>query len=90
MQIFVPPELKNEEADIKRFFDAMIFKLRKNADKRGFDTATVTGCVDRMNEEIDELTAAISEGNDLEIILEAADVANFALLIAGAAIRGNK
>ena len=86
MEIFVPDELKEEEQRIKRFFDAMMYKLRKNVHKKGFDQADITYCMTRLQEEMVELAKAIKEGNSMEIVLEGADVANFALITAIAAI----
>jgi len=86
MEIFVPPELKGEEQRIKRFFDAMMYKLRKNAHKKGFDQADIAHCMAKLQDELRELAIAIEEGNSIEIVLEGADVANFALIAAIAAI----
>ena len=86
MEIFVPDELKAEEQRIKRFFDAMMYKLRKNAHKKGFDQADIAHCMVRLQDEHIELAKAIEEGNSIEIVLEGADVANWALIAAIAAI----
>ena len=86
MHIFVPDELKGQEHRIKRFFDAMMYKLRKNSHKSGFDEADISFCMQRLSDEIVELKQAIIDGNSIEIVLEGADVANFALIAAIAAI----
>lgn len=87
LKVHIPPELDGQRPHIQRFFDAMVFKLAKNAhkgtwEKAGFDTARK-----KLSGEIDELDEAMANGNVIEIILEAADVANFALILADIAIR---
>lgn len=88
LSTFVPHELLGEKVRISRFFDAMLFKLRKNAHKSGFTEITVEEAVKRLEEELTELKEAIEEGNSIEIVLEAADVANFAMLASVAATEG--
>lgn len=90
MIINVPEELKSHEAEIKRFFDAMIFKLAKNAHKGKWEGADFPRIRAHLQNEISELDEAIKSGNMVEIILEAADVGNFALILADIAIRDAK
>lgn len=84
--VHIPHELESESHRIKRFIDAMVHKLHKNAHKSGFEQADIRQCLRRIREESEELEQAIAEGNVLEIILEAADCANFALIASVAAI----
>lgn len=86
IEIFIPDELEGNALQIKRFFDAMIYKLRKNAHKPSFERTDAAHCLARIRDEADELEQAIDEGNTTEILLEAADVGNFALLAATSAI----
>jgi len=67
----------------------MIYKLRKNAHKGKWEGRSLKDEMGKLRAEVVELTDAIDEGNSVEIILEGADVANFALIIASiAADRG--
>lgn len=86
IEINIPDSLAGQEVRVKRFFDAMIYKLSKNAHKSGFESADIHGCLKRLREEANELDEAIRDGNTIEILLEAADCANFALIAATAAI----
>lgn len=91
MKLFIPPELESAEPEIRRFFDAMLFKLRKNAHKGKWEDVNVGQMLDRLGEERDELVKAINENNSVEVLLEAADVANFCLILANIAIlKGQK
>lgn len=84
--IHVPDELHEEHTRIKRFFDAMIYKLSQNSHKSGFSHVDIDFCLTRMVQEIEELREAIEVGNSIETLLESADVANFAMIAAVAAI----
>jgi NTP pyrophosphatase (non-canonical NTP hydrolase) len=87
MHINLPNTVKDLEPAIKTFVEAMIYKLHKNAHKGKWEDMTVDTSLTRLHEEICELAQAIDEGNGIETILEAADVANFAMIIANIAIK---
>lgn len=87
MFVHIPDSLKASESEIKAFFDAMIFKLAKNSHKGKWEDLGIDKARTRVVEEFNELNEALAEGNTIEIILEAADVANFALILANIAIR---
>lgn len=87
MKVHIPKNLKDVEPQIKAFFDAMIFKLSKNAHKGPWPTRTLDDTVKLLLGEVEELKEAIVIGNTVETILEAADIANFALIAASVAIR---
>lgn len=70
------------EHDIRRFVDAMKYKLRKNAHKGRWESYDHDKALALLEKEVDELREALREGNMVEIMLEAADVANFAMMIA--------
>lgn len=70
------------EHDIRRFVDAMKYKLRKNAHKGRWESYDHDKALVLLEREVDELREALREGNMVEIMLEAADVANFAMMIA--------
>lgn len=87
LKIVVPASLASVEAEIKTFIDAMVFKLAKNAHKGKWETFGLQETIVKLQAERQELEDAIAAGNCIEIILEAADVANFALIAASIAIR---
>ena len=86
--IAVPVELAHLRPDLQRFFDAMIYKLRRNKHKGRWEDLTLGGSSDKLLGEVNELNAAIEEGSTMEILFEAADVANFALILAAIALEG--
>lgn len=89
--INLPRELDGYEDDLRRFFDAMVFKLRKNAQKGKWNDYTLEQAVELLDVEVLELRRAVNMDNCVEITLEAADVANFALIISAIGIeRGRR
>ena len=77
---------------VAEFAEAMEEKLSANDHKGGWDRSSVTYLLERLRQEVDELDLAASktcshcgvahEPNTKRIIDEAADVANFAMMIA--------
>lgn len=90
MIIFIPQELEAVRPDLQRFFDAMVYKLRRNAHKGNWEDLELGRAFELMHGEIKELATAIDEGNSAEIVFEAADVANFALMIANITLRAQE
>lgn len=88
LNIRIPPELRTYEPDLRRFIDAMIYKLRKNAHKGRWEHGRLKEYEAKLREEVTELAEAIDTGNMVEIVLEAADVANMALILCSMAIDG--
>lgn len=88
MELFIPPEIADLEPALKRFFDAMIYKLRKHAGKGRWEAKDLDKIQELLVEEVGELAEAIQEGNQIETVLEAADVANYAMIAAAIAIEG--
>lgn len=88
MQIVVqiPDDVAPFADDIKRFMDAMVYKLAKNAHKGRWADLTPGHSFQLLSKEVDELKEAIQTGNTVEIMLESADVANFALIQAALAM----
>lgn len=69
--------------DIRRFIDAMIYKLEKNAPKGRWETYSLEQAFDLLKQEVDELQVEVhGDRNMVRTMLEAADVANFALIVA--------
>lgn len=72
----------NTQRGIKTLVSNMVIKLEKNNHKGGWNSCNNTFLMNRMREELVELTDAISRRDLEHIINEAADVANFAMMIA--------
>lgn len=84
------PAYKGEHEDVLRpFFDAMRHKLAssKHAGKKRWEELTTDGLLGLLKAEIAELEEAIAGRNQIEILLEAADVGNYAMMVATVAIR---
>lgn len=75
-----------QEAELVALFaEAMKRKLAKNRDKGGWENDSPEALLERLREEVDELAAAIlggPNGTPQHVLDEAADVANFAAMIA--------
>ena len=68
-------------ASVRRFAREMEERLLDNDDKGGWDDCPPRWLLTRLREETKELAAAIREKNADAIQEEAADVANFAMMI---------
>lgn len=79
--IRVPPELRGYGPSLIRFFDAMIFKLRRNSHKGKWEAVPLDRAMDALAGEVDELREAVLNENTMEIVMEGADVANQALIV---------
>lgn len=84
--IAVPEELEALRPDLQRFFDAMIYKLRRNKHKGRWENLSVENTFKALQGELTELDDAIKEGSTMEVLMEAADVGNFALILANIAV----
>lgn len=69
------------EQQLKRFTDAMRYKLKMNSHKGNWEKLSLEDAIKYLKGEIKELEDALTHGNVVEISLEAADVANFAFMI---------
>lgn len=84
--ITLPDAVDIYEQDIRRFVDAMVYKLGVHSSKGRWEDLPVNKAFDLLVGELKELKEAIGGKNLIEILLESADVANFALIIASIAI----
>ena len=84
LMINVPEELAalGIGPDLQRFFDAMIYKLRRNAHKGRWDKVGLDLAMERLRAEVEELDSELGFGSTTEVLMEAADVANMALILA--------
>lgn len=83
------PAYKGEYEDVLGpFVDAMRHKLasNKHRGKRNWQDVSPQVLLKYLKKEIEELEEAIEGGNQIEILLEAADVGNFAMMLANVAI----
>jgi NTP pyrophosphatase (non-canonical NTP hydrolase) len=74
--------------EVETFAHAMEYKLGLNDHKGGWEDMSNDDLFAKLRGEVDELQQAIEEGNYINILLEAADVANYALMIAWNAMKG--
>lgn len=88
LNIYIPDEMQHYAPELHAFFDAMIYKLHHNAHKGKWEDLDLEYACHRLDEENAELREALTQGNTVEVILESADVANFALIIAMRALAG--
>jgi NTP pyrophosphatase (non-canonical NTP hydrolase) len=66
----------------------MIYKLSLNASKGRWEKLSISETQAKLSLELAELNEAIEHKNTVEILLEAADVANFALIVANIQLDG--
>ena len=81
----IPPEVEPYADDIRRFVHAMIYKLKVHHKKGRWEDMTMTEFLPLLAGELSELEEAVNDGNLIEILTEAADCANMALIIASIA-----
>lgn len=80
------PEVEQYRHDIRRFVDAMLYKLRMHANKGRWEGGTTDKYLKLLRDEVEELAQAVDERNTMEIMAEGADVANFAMIISSIAV----
>lgn len=68
---------------LQRFVEAMVYKLERNAHKGKWEDLKLEDAFKYMQQEVKELEAEVyGDRNMVRTLLEAADVANFALMVA--------
>lgn len=72
---------------VRLFSDAMEHKLRLKDYKGGWHDMSLGQLFQLLKGEIEELEEAVTEGNTFDIMAEAADVGNYAMMIMDNAIR---
>lgn len=78
------------QLDIALVENAMKQKLRENEHKGYWDKTSLLQLAKRLEEEVEELNDAILTKGPVEIVREAADVANFAMMICSNAVRNHR
>lgn len=86
VEVFIPDELAPMAKDLVRFWSAQVYKLRKNAHKGKWEGVGLERCFSLLSAEVAELQQAIAEGSFAEVLMEGADVANFALIATSVAL----
>lgn len=76
------PDKELYAQELETFLEAMRYKLAKNKHKGHWEGIDIDDLLRLLDEEVQELKQAIEGENEFAIILEAADVANFAMMIA--------
>lgn len=82
LKLYLDPRIDDLTPRLKLFFEAMLYKLARNVHKGRWEDLNLQTSVARLKGETHELVAAIDSGNSVEILMEAADVANFAMIVA--------
>ena len=90
LKVALPPEVEPYRDDIRRFVDAMIYKLKVHSKKGKWETLDMASVLPKLQAEVAELEEAVAGGNMVEVLLEAADVANYALISASIAVEKGK
>lgn len=87
LEFNIPDNMHDVALPLKRFVDAMIHKLGRNRHKGRWADLNIYSSLTKMEDEVRELHEAITDkSNTVEVLLEAADVANFAMIISSIAI----
>lgn len=68
--------------ELELFTQFMENKLKLNDHKGGWEKCTIEDLFNKLRREVDELQAAIEGEPNLNVAFEAADIANFAMMIA--------
>lgn len=79
--------------EVKDFAKAMEYKLMCNDFKRHWENASREDCgwfLEGLREEVRELEEALEIGSVRDVVLEAADVGNFAMMIMNVFARGQE
>jgi NTP pyrophosphatase (non-canonical NTP hydrolase) len=87
MTIFLPDSVAEHEGDIRYFVDSMVQKLAANSHKGWSTKHDVEERFQGIASESAELRQALDTENQFEAFMEAADVANMALLCGMAVIK---
>lgn len=75
------------ETALSRMVEAMRYKLHANRKKGVWENITIEQALQFLRDEVDELEEALTTSNRYEIIMECADVANFALILSDVLLR---
>jgi NTP pyrophosphatase (non-canonical NTP hydrolase) len=88
--ISIPNEVLPYRNDIRRFVEAMVYKLSVHASKGRWENIPIETALRLLEGEVKELREAVQRGNMVEILLEAADVGNYGLIASAIAVERGK
>ena len=74
------------QKELDFFTDAMRYKLIKNAHKGRWENIDLKTALQLLKDEVAELEEAIQAGSQIDIILEGADIGNFAMIVTNIAV----
>lgn len=86
LKVNVPHNLEHVVVPLKRFIDAMVYKLHIHRSKGRWEKLDLEKTLLLLEDEVKELRNAVEEGNSTDILLESADVANFAMIASSIAL----
>ena len=75
------------ERELMPFLDSMRVKLAMNKHKGKWEDKTIDQTLNELRDEVEELAGAIKRGNTIEMLLEAADVSNLAMIAFNIALK---
>lgn len=84
--VSIPKEVEPYAQDIRRFVEAMVYKLSVHSSKGRWENRPIADVLDALEGEVKELRDAVQRGNMVEILLEAADVGNYGLIASAIAV----
>lgn len=90
LTFYLPETLEPYREDIRRFVDAMLYKMKRNVHKGRWEGYTLLQSLKLLEGEVNELREAYYGGNSVEMQLEAADVANFAMILSSIVVEKGK
>lgn len=90
IKIPLPPEVMPYQHEIRRFVEAMVYKLAVHSDKGKWEDLAAEKALGFLATEVKELQEALDRGNMVEILLEAADVGNYALILSAIVMERGK
>lgn len=90
LAFILPPEVQQYRDEIRRFVEAMVYKLSRHASKGKWENTSIDKAADLLDGEVKELREAILRGNMVEVLLESADVANYAMIISAISMERGK
>lgn len=88
LRIPIPPEMAPYKGDLEYFVATMVRKLYENAHKGKWENIGMSEAMLLLDQELDELMDSLRSGNTHEIAEEAADAANFCLIISSMVMSG--
>lgn len=74
------------QKELDFFTDAMRYKLIKNAHKGRWEEIDLKMALKLLKDEVAELEEAIEAGSQIDIIMEGADIGNFAMIVTNIAV----